>query len=166
MTTYSVKLVDHRNSSRAETTAICASVAHVMGLAFVGTQDGISAAWGTANANDDLVLHFVEDVAHSYLKRTWPAMRVDPNAGGHTHVHGSVSGTELYRTTPRGPITLRRYGALAFHEALHNLFPNRGDQHTAFGGGIAAANIPDMNPNDDNKAFLRQGFSVRTRQLL
>jgi hypothetical protein len=93
-------------------------------------------------------------------------MKVNPNAGGHTHVHGSLAGTELYRTTPRGAIPLRRYGALAFHEALHNLFPGRGDQHTAFGGGIAAANIPDMDPNDENKAFLRRGFSTRTRQLL
>ena len=166
MAVYSVKLVDHRNSTSAETAAICTSIRHVMGLAFVGTRDSISVSWGAGNAIDDLVLHFVEDIAHSYLRRTWPNMTVNPGAGGHTHTHGSLAGTELYRTTPAGPIPLRRYGALAFHEALHNLFPHRGDQHTAFGGGLAAANIPDMDPNDENKAFLRQGFSVRTRQLL
>jgi hypothetical protein len=166
MTLYSVKLVDHRSSNTLETTTICNSVKRVLGLAFVGTRDGISVLWGTGSEGDNLVLHFVEDIEHSYLRETWPNMSVHPRAGGHTHVSGSLAGTELYRTTPSGPQTLRRYGALAFHEALHNLFPFRGDQHTAFGGGIAAANIPDMDPNDANKAFLRQGFSVRNPQLL
>jgi hypothetical protein len=166
MATYSVKLVDHRSSTHAETAAIAATIARVMGLAFVGTRDSVNVSWGSSAASDDLVLHFVEDIAHSYLRQTWPQMTVDPNAGGHTHMHGSLAGTELYRTRPSGPLHLRRYGALAFHEALHNLFPFRSDQHTAFGGGIAAAHIPDQDPNDANKAFLRQGFSVRTRQLL
>jgi hypothetical protein len=166
MATFSVKLVDHRNSTGAETATIRLSIARVMGLAFVGTSDSISVSWGVGSVTDNLVLHFVEDIAHSYLRRTWPKMTVDPNAGGHTHTHGARAGTELYRTRPTGPISLHRYGALAFHEALHNLFPFRGDQHTAFGGGIASANIPDMDPNDANKAFLRQGFSVRNPQLL
>jgi hypothetical protein len=34
------------------------------------------------------------------------------------------------------------------------------------GGGIAAANIPDQDPNDENKAWLRRGFSVRNPQVL
>jgi hypothetical protein len=135
-------------------------------LAFVDTSDSISVSWGSGSNSDNLVIHFVEDIAHSYLRQTWPQMRVDPRAGGHTHTHGSLAGTELYRTTPSGKVTPRRYGALAFHEALHNLFPFRGDQHTAFGGGVAAANIPDMDPNEVNKAFLRRGFSVRNPQLL
>lgn len=166
MAIYSVKLVDHRNSTSAETAPICASIVRVMGLAFVGTSDSVSVSWGAGIASDNLVLHFVTDIAQSYLRQTWPHMTVDPNAGGHTHTHGPLAGTELYRTRPGGPIPLRRYGVLAFHEALHNLFPFRGDQHTAFGGGIAAANIPDADPNDANKAFLRQGFSVRNPQLL
>jgi len=166
MAVYSVKLVDHRNSTGAETAAISASVSRIFGLAFVGTSDSIRVLWGAGSAADNLVLHFVADIASSYLRQTWPNMTVSPKAGGHTHSHGSMSGTELYRTTPAGAIPLRRYGALAFHEALHNLFPLRGDQHTAMGGGIASANIPDADPNDANKAFLRQGFSIRTRQVL
>jgi len=166
MAVYSVKLVDHRNSTSAETAAISASITRILGLAFVGTSDSIRVSWGAGSPGDDLVLHFVADIASSYLRQRWPNMTVSPNAGGHTHTHGSLSGTELYRTTPKGAIPLRRYGALAFHEALHNLFPFRGDQHTAMGGGLASANIPDGDPNDANKAFLRQGFSVRTRQVL
>jgi hypothetical protein len=166
MAVYSVKLVDHRSSTPTETGAIAASISRVMGLAFVGTSDSINVSWGTASASDNFVLHFVEDIKSSYLRKTWPAMAVNPEAGGHTHTHGSLAGTELYRTRPSGKLHLRQYGALAFHEALHNLFPFRGDQHTAFGGGIAAANIPDIDPNDTNKAFLRQGFSVRNPQVL
>jgi hypothetical protein len=115
MATFSVKLVDHRGSTHAETTAIGATVVRVMGLAFVGTRDGVNVSWGSGTASDNIVLHFVEDIAHSYLRQTWPQMRVDQNAGRHTHTHGSLAGTELYRTTPSGPIHLRRYGALAFH---------------------------------------------------
>jgi hypothetical protein len=166
MAVYSVKLVDHRKSTAQEQAGVCASVQRVLGLAFVGTNDSIHASWGVGAASDNLVLHFVEDIANSYLRQRWPNMSVDPNAGGHTHSHGPLSGTELYRTRPSGPITLRRYGALAFHEALHNLFPFRGDQHTAFGGGIASAHIPDQDPNDANKEWLRKGFAVPNPQLL
>jgi hypothetical protein len=166
MSIYSIKLVDHRNSTSAETAAIAASITRILGSAFVGTSDSIRVSWGAGSAGDDLVIHFVADIASSYLRRTWPNMTVSPRAGGHTHSHGSLSGTELYRTTPAGDLPLRRYGALAFHEALHNLFPFRGDQHTAMGGGLASAIVPDADPNDANKSFLRQGFSVRTHQLL
>jgi hypothetical protein len=167
MTTFSVKIVDHRNSTPHETAGIQKSVERVLGLAFVNTSDNITVSWGTGDAKDRLVIHFVEDIAHSYLRTAFPTMRPpDPNAGGHTHSHHAQSGTELYRTTPSGPLHLRRYGALAFHEALHNLFPRRDDVHTAMGGGIANAHIPDQDPNDENKAWLRRGFSVPNPQLL
>jgi hypothetical protein len=159
MTNYIVKLVDHRTSTTSETTKIQASIQRVLGLAFVGTNDGVNVSWGTGAAGDCLVIHFVEDIAHSYLRGTWPKIPIDPAAGGHTHAHGSLAGTELYRTRPSGPLTLHRYGALAFHEALHNLFPFRTDQHTAMGDGIASAHIPDMDPNDTNKEWLRRGFA-------
>jgi hypothetical protein len=166
MATYLVKLVDHRNSTSAETAAIQATIARELGLAFVGTKDSVNVTWGTGTQSDNYVVHFVEDIAHSYLKQTWPQTNINPAAGGHTHSHGSTSGTELYRNTPGGPIPLHQYGAMAFHEALHNLFPSRGDQHTAMGGGVASAKVPDIDPNEINKQFLRQGFSTRNPQLL
>ena len=166
MTTYSVKLVDHRNSPQHETDAIKSSIQHVLGLAFVDTSDDVDVEWGSGANDDNLVIHFVDDVAHSYLRQTWPTMPVDPNAGGHTHSHGSLSGTELYRSGPRGPFRLRVYGFMAFHEALHNIFPFRNDVHTAMCGGLASAHVPHEDPNDDNKAWLRRGFSSRNPQLL
>ena len=86
MAIYSVKLVDHSGSSTSDAAAICASIVRVMGLAFVGTSDSLTITWGTGSASDNLVLHFVTDIAHSYLRGTWPGMTVDPNAGGHTPV--------------------------------------------------------------------------------
>jgi hypothetical protein len=166
MATYSVKLVDHRNTSDNVTAAIASSIAHSLNLAFNGTNDRVGVSWGDGSPSDNLVIHFVEDIANSYLRRTWGNVDINPQAGGHTHSHGSLSGTELYRITPRGKVHVRRYGGLAFHEALHNLFPFRNDVHTAFGGGLASAIVPDMEPNDTNKDFLRQGFSVRNPQLL
>src|SRR5829696_6401796 len=146
MTTFTVKLVDHRSSNSTETTEILKSIQRVFGLAFIGTSDSVSVSWAGGTDQDNLVIHFVEDIANSYLRQEWPKMKVNPKAGGHTHTRGALAGTELYRTTPSGRLRLRRYGALAFHEALHNLFPLRGDQHTEFGGGIAAATIPDEDP--------------------
>jgi hypothetical protein len=34
------------------------------------------------------------------------------------------------------------------------------------GGGLASAHVPHEDPNDDNKAWLRRGFSSRNPQLL
>ena len=73
---------------------------------------------------------------------------------------------ELYRTRASGPLHLRQYGFIAFHEALHNLFPWRDDVHTAMGDGLAQANVPNEDPNEANKDWLRRGFAVRNSQLL
>lgn len=167
MTTFTVKLVDHRESTSHETSGIQKSIERVFGLAFDGTSDQVSVSWGSGDAADNLVIHFVEDIAHSYLLTKWPKMKKpDPEAGGHTHSHGSQSGTELYRKRPSGKIHLSQYGVLAFHEALHNLFPFRDDVHTNMGGGIASAHIPNEDPNDENKQWLRRGFSGKNPQLL
>src|ERR1041384_7350363 len=101
---YSVKLVDHRSSTPAEMSAITASISRIMVLAFVGTSDSISVSWGAGRDTDNFVIHFVEDIGGSYLRDTWPNMDVNPKAGGHTHASGSLAGSELYRSTPSGPI--------------------------------------------------------------
>lgn len=165
MTVFSVKIVDHRSSTAAETAAVGASVSTVLGLAFAGTSDSVSVSWGAGSAGDNYVMHFVEDIAHSFLRTRWPSAVIDPNAAGHTSGTGSLSGTELYRVTPTGQVRLSAYGRLAFHEALHNLFPFRNDTHTAMGGGLAAANIPNVAPNPINIDFLRRGFSVKNPQF-
>jgi hypothetical protein len=35
----------------------------VLGLAFTGTNDGINVSWGEGAPSDNLVIHFVEDIA-------------------------------------------------------------------------------------------------------
>ena len=184
MTIYSVKLVDHRSSTSEEKTGVCDSIKLWLNMAFTGTADSVAVAWGAGQDSDNFVIHFVEKVDSSYLRKTWPHMKISADAGGHTHTqkkgNTSLSGTELYRVTPSGPLRLRRYGALAFHEAFHNLFPFRDEGHNqsdasgnpfdafgqVFGGGLAQGIVPDMEPNEQNKDFLRRGFSVRNPQLL
>ena len=166
MAIYTVKLVDRRSSGSHEMSAIQKQVERVLGLAFVDTSDSVSVSWGAGAESDNLVMHFVEDISNSYLRKTWPNIHIDPNAGGHTHSHHSMSGTELYRTRASGPLHLRQYGFMAFHEALHNLFPWRDDVHTAMGDGLAKANVPNEDPNEANKDWLRRGFAVRNPQVL
>ena len=125
MAIYTVKLVDRRNSGSHEVSAIQKQVERVLGLAFVDTNDSVSVSWGAGAESDNLVMHFVEDISNSYLRKTWPNIHIDPNAGGHTHSHHSTSGN-----------------------------------------GLAKANVPNEDPNEANKDWLRRGFAVRNPQLL
>jgi hypothetical protein len=197
MTTYSVKLVNRDGLSDDEQQRIQSSVQAKFDEAFQGTNDAVSVQWGAGTRDDNLVIHFVRDrdTANSYLRSTFPTMREPPPyVGGHTHSHGALSGSELYRFALFRPVRqadgsytghLRRialadYGALAFHEALHNLLPfwpndtnpdgtpNPGSLHNAAGGGgLAASHVGrDTRMTDMNKVLIRRGFSVRNPQVL
>lgn len=168
MTTFAIKLVDHRQSTADEMSHVTSSLQKWFGAAFDGTKDGVTVSWGAGATSDDLVFHFVEDVANSFIRSKWKTASINANAGGHTHSTGNKKGescSELYRTTPARTTPLRRFGGLAFHEALHNLFPFRDDVHTAMGGGLASAVVPDELPNDDNKQWLRRGLAVKITQI-
>jgi hypothetical protein len=197
MTTYSAKLVNRDGLSSDEQHKIQVSVQAKFDEAFNGTRDGVNVQWGTGERTDNLVIHFVRDRdgANSYLRSQFPRMREPPPyVGGHTHSHGALSGSELYRFALFRPvrqadgsytghvrrIPLSDYGALAFHEALHNLLPfwpndtnadgtpNPGSLHNASGGGgFAAAHVgPNTRMTDTNKILIRRGFSVRNPQVL
>jgi hypothetical protein len=175
MATYSVKLVDNRNSSPHEMQVIRDEVARVLGLAFVGTSNSVNVAWGNGTQADSYVIHFVQSKDDSYLKKQWPdfPININPNAGGHTHSHLSMSGTEMYRVRVSGSLGLKQYGFIAFHEALHNLFPwrtydpiKKEGPLATMGGGLAAETFHNADPNEDNKEWLRRGFSVPNPQLL
>jgi hypothetical protein len=77
-------------------------------------------------------------------------------------------------------IPLGEYGALAFHEALHNLLPfwpndtnpdgttNPESLHNAAGGGgLASGHVGHRTSMTDmNRLLMRRGFSVRNPQVL
>jgi hypothetical protein len=174
MATYSIKLVEHADYKPAQEQSIQAAVKQVFDRAFDGTADAVVVAWGSGTSADNLVVHFVPDVDHSYLKQRWPNANINPMAGGHTYTGDRpLAGTEVYRKrngTLFHPIIL---SFTVFHEAMHNLFPF---QTTAFvheldGGGKAAglANAHysvETEMTIHNKELIRQGFSVKSPQYL
>jgi len=195
MTTYSVKLVNRDGLSDDDQNKIQTSVQAKFDEAFRETNNGVSVRWGASAQSDNLVIHFVRDIPNSYLRRRFPRMTEPPPfVGGHTHSHGALSGSELYRFALFNPfkqtdgsytrhirrIPLSDYGALAIHEALHNLLPfwpndtnrdgssNPGSLHNAAGGGgLASAHVGRHTTlTDINKVLIRRGFSVTNPQVL
>jgi hypothetical protein len=94
--------------------------------------------------DQDLVLHYVQDIASSYLRQNWgAAVQIDPVAGGHTHNKGTTMGSEFYRmvfnpnTGKTTTLRPKEHAILAAHEILHNITNNKNGLHC--GGGIAEA---------------------------
>jgi len=128
----------------------------------------ISARWvsqSPAAGDQDLVIHWVPDRDHSYLRQRWTNIPIDPRAGGHTHKDGNVTGSEFYRF-PRLK-TPQAYAKLAAHEAMHNItgLGNRG-LHGQMGlAGDARGTPLPIIPNDRTlaQAGMQRGL---TSQLL
>jgi len=174
MARYIAKLVDHAvGLTAAQSHFVEVAAGKLFDQAFEGTSDGVDVSWGTGNSNDNLVVHFVMDREHSFLKVKWPQANIDVAAGGHTYVQaaGPISGTEIYRQRGGANLPHHSYPISIFHEALHNLFPGWSiDQmHMLDGGGdaagMAAAHYNVNTPmTEHNKQLMRQGFSVKNAQ--
>jgi hypothetical protein len=101
----------------------------------------------------------------------WPNTNIAPNAGGHTHQHGRVSGSEFYKYQwvdgHQKLLNPQSCMIMVGHEAMHNLLPGwtTADLHANGGGGIALSH-PQLPMTDKNRELLRRGFSVKTPQLL
>jgi hypothetical protein len=175
MSAYTAKLVDHTGSG-LETfkSGIQRLAQETFDQAFDGTADKVTISWGAGTQSDNLVIHFVEDIAHSYIRQKWPSAAINADAGGHTHIaSGPLCATELYKMAQGRRQHVRELGLLAFHEALHNLLPSWGmeQMHNLDGGGekagLAAAKIsPDSKMTEHNKQLIRQGFSTKHDQYL
>jgi hypothetical protein len=166
--------VDRAGYTPTQEQSIKAAVKKVFDEAFDGTADGVVVAWGSGTSSDNLVVHFVPDVDHSYLKKKWPDANINPIAGGHTYTGDRpLAGTEVYRKRNGTLFHPNILSFTVFHEAMHNLFPF---QTTAFvheldGGGEAAGlanahyNV-DTKMTDHNKELIQQGFSSKNPQYL
>lgn len=175
MAVYTAKLVDHTDTKALQIfkSGVERTTKEYFDKAFEGTTDSVSVSWGDGTKSDNLVVHFVLDLAHSYIRQKWPKARIDPAAGGHTHSEGSLSCTEIYENIDGRRQHVRQLGVLVFHEALHNLLPSWGidEMHNLDGGGekagLAAAVVgPDSKMTDHNKQLIRQGFSSKNPQVL
>jgi hypothetical protein len=174
MATYSAKLVDRTGWSEADKHGIQTKAQKLFDEAFQGTPDGVSVSWGNGTTSDNLVVHFVPDIPHSYLKQKWPRARIDSNAIGHTHTGDKpLAGTEVYQIARGSRFPWQMYAITVFHEAMHNLFPYQSTDfvHKLDGGddaaGMAAAEYSlKSEMTQHNKELIRQGFSVKNPQLL
>ena len=172
MATYSVKLVNHTNATARLQQSIKTNLQDLFNQVFSGTSDRAVVDWGTGSASDSIVLHFVDDIASSYLQQQMPGQDIRGDAGGHTRTRGHVTGSEFYMHTGAGQ-TRRSlhdsaYAKLAFHEALHNQFPgwSNADMHGPSGGGGLAASPPQLPITEKNKELMRRGISIKNAQLL
>jgi hypothetical protein len=174
MAHYVVKLVDRADFNTAAEHAIQVAVQKRFDEAFEGTSDDVGVSWGTGDAKDNYVVHFVPDRQNSYIKQKWPNANIALEAGGHTYTgERPMSATEVYRRRDGGEFHFSSYAATVIHESMHNLFPFQTTNfvHLMDGGGdaagLAAATYNRHTPmTEHNKQVIRQGFSVKNPQYL
>jgi hypothetical protein len=123
---------------------------------------------GSPGAGDqDLVLHFVEDIAHSYVQAQMPGGPINPVDGGVTRPRPDKTGSEFYKFPFIGGKRTRfhalGYAKLAAHEAMHNMTRMNNDQlHPR--GGIGAS--PPQTVNDNNRSDAQAALGTIPNQLL
>jgi hypothetical protein len=106
----------------------------------------------------DLVIHWVPDRDHSYLRSNWPTTRIDQNAGGHTHTHGSMTGSELYQRHPLLKTPLAS-AIIAAHEAMHNITGlNNIQLHGQMGLEGDAFGRPHLPVTDNDRQLVQTGM--------
>jgi hypothetical protein len=163
-------VVNHTSESNAWMQGLANAIRSLFGQCLAGSNMTATVAVGTATANDNFVVHLVEDVNHSYLQTKMPGQGLRADIGGHTRTQGGTTGTEIYLYTgaSRSRATYTGYAKLTVHEALHNLFPGwtAGELHGPNGGGGLALSPPHLPPTATNKEMIARGLSIRNAQLL
>jgi hypothetical protein len=71
MATYTVKLVNHTRATDRLKNAIKSGLQGFFNEVFDKTSDSAVVDWGSGVASDAIVLHFVDDIAASYLDQKW-----------------------------------------------------------------------------------------------
>ena len=120
--------------------------------------------------DQDLVLHFVDDIASSYVATNMPGPPIKPYDGGVTRPGPKKTGSEFYKfpTDPNGkPMGQFRaigYAKLAAHEAMHNV--TKLDNATLHPQGGIGGSPPHLPVNDANRKAFQAGLSNIPSQLL
>jgi hypothetical protein len=173
MTTFSVKLVDHTGTPDKWLQGLRSQIQDLFDQCIAPTSvHRVVVTWGTGVKDDNLVLHFVEDVDHSYIQQKLPGALINEFVAGHTRTQKNVTGSEFYKLVgKKGERALFKYvgyAKAALHESMHNLFPawSEADMHGPAGGGGIAASPPQLPPTDKNKELLLRGLSIKNEQLL
>lgn len=169
---YTVKLVDHTNTEIGWRLRLVYEIQKLFDQCTEGSSKHAVVSWDNAVNTDNLVIHFVKDVEHSYIQQKMPGAPLKEFIGGHTRHKSGVSGSEIYKFVGprdnRHQLTHIEYAKLALHESLHNLHPGwtQDDLHGHRGGGGLAASPPQLPPTNVNKEMIQRGLSIRNPQLL
>jgi hypothetical protein len=120
MANFRVTLSDHTQGSTDQLRQLISRhLQDFFNEVFAGTSDGATVTWGTAAASDALVIHFVEDVASSYISQRMPGSAHRPDGGGFTREQRGVTGSEFYKLVLTGGTPSRYnatgYAKIAFH---------------------------------------------------
>jgi hypothetical protein len=170
MPSITVTLVDHINSATNLRLLIVRHLEEIFSDLLDSDELGVvNVRWMTSSpaaGDQDLVLHFVNDIASSYIAQKMPGDPINPVDGGFTRSRGDITGSEFYRF-PRGfpkGATATGYAKLAAHEAMHNVTGLGNAQLHGLGG---IANSPPQLPvTPDNRTMFQNSLSKIPDQLL
>ena len=171
MATYTIKLVDHSSNSPDKLKGLILTT--LQGLfkdVFSSSKDDATVSWGSSAKTDDLILHFVDDIANSYIAQKLPGDPIQAIDGGFTRTQGNVTGSEFYKVAhfDDGDHQVRAsaMGRLAFHEGMHNKTGwSNAKLHGSDGGGGLADSPPHIPLTEKNKTILQKAFATKNAQL-
>ena len=118
----------------------------------------------------DLVLHFVENIANSYVAANMPGKPIQTIDGGFTRPGPKMTGSEFYKfpTDAKGKslgqFKAIGYAKLAAHEAMHNV--SRLDNDKLHPQGGVGASPPQLPVNDANRKVFQASLGNIPDQLL
>lgn len=171
MANFRVTLVDHTQGSDKLLPLISTRLQTMFGEVFKDTGDSATVQWGTAAGTEALVLHFVENVASSYVMQQLPGKAIASKDGGFTRTQNGVTGSEFYKFVDFGDGDLKQVrasgmAAMAFHEAMHNKtgFDNH-KLHGPDGGGGVASSPAGHSLTETNKSLMRAAMAKTNKQL-
>ena len=170
MPSISITVVDHINSATKLSLLIQRHIEEIFSdLLSSDDVSVVNVRWMTSSpaaGDQDLVLHFVKDVASSYIAQNMPGAPISTVDGGFTRSRGDVTGSEFYRYPlgfPKGA-TAMGYAKLAAHEAMHNV-TGLGNAQLHGLGGISSS-PPQLPVTDDNRTLFQNSLSGIPNQLL
>lgn len=171
MANYSVTLVDHTQASTKLLPLIQKHLQTLFDDVFSGASDSATVAWGTAAGTEALVLHFVENVASSYVIQKLPGKPIASKDGGFTRTQNNTTGSEFYKFVDFGDGTLSQVRAsgmavIAFHEAMHNKTGwDNAKLHGPDGGGGVATSPAGHALTSKNKSIMQTAMASTNTQL-
>ena len=166
-----VTLVNHSSASENLKALIMRALEDIfIDLDVSGEVSAVNMRWASAAApgDQDLVLHFVEKVADSYVSQKMPGKAHRIDGGGFTRHNGNKAGSEFYLLPlvdgKPTRFTAKGYAKIAAHEAMHNV--TRQSNLTMHAQGGIAASPPQLPVNDKNRASFQAALGKIPEQLL